>query len=63
MKTSLHENDTHEYNERIHELMCELIARIDSYTKRDVDNVSHVGLIALRNALHAYVNRIINAHA
>jgi hypothetical protein len=55
-------NDACEYNERIHMLMCELIARIDSLVQRDHDNVSYVGLIAIRNALNDFVNDVINKH-
>ncbi len=47
-----------EYDERLHLLMCELIARIDSRKhKRDASNDA---LLTIRNALHAFVGSIIN---
>jgi hypothetical protein len=55
-------NDAIEYNERIHLLMCELIARIDALTQRDVEHVSNVALIGIRNALMKYVHELINTH-
>lgn len=55
-------NDACAYNERIHEIMCELIARVDAHAQRDNAHVSHTSLIAIRNACEKYVNEIINAH-
>lgn len=54
-------NDCFEYDERIHELMCELVARIDSYVQRD--NKRCVSLTTIRNACRAYIETIINTHA
>lgn len=55
-------HDACEYNERIHELMCELIARIDSHAQRDNAHASHVSLLSIRNACDTYVRDVINAH-
>lgn len=56
-------HDTNEYNERIHELSCELIARIDATLQRDDIQLSRVALQSIRNALHVYIYNVINKHA
>ena len=59
-KITIH--DINEYNERIHELSCELIARIDATLQRDDIHLSRTSLQSIRNALHVYIYNVVNKH-